>query len=131
MSNSTENKNTCKPTRRHVFPTLSHCACCVSERRAENLGGSAHVTITKEVLRIATYSNEDMSLFFCRASLCSRTEVQQRKDAAPPLNLPPTPTLSLSALGSLTSAPGMNIREAAAEKTGCMGPCTQPACGAA
>ncbi len=26
---------------------------------------------------------------------------------------------------------GLNIRGAAAEKTGCMGPCTQPACGAA
>ncbi len=38
---------------------------------------------------------------------------------------------SLSALGSLTPAPGLNIRGAAAEKTGCMGPCTQPACGAA
>lgn len=40
-------------------------------------------------------------------------------------------SLCVSTLGSLTSAPGMNIREAAAEKTGCMGPCTQPACGAA
>lgn len=39
--------------------------------------------------------------------------------------------LSLSALGSLTPAPGLNITGAAAEKTGCMGPCTQPACGAA
>lgn len=44
----------------------------------------------------------------------------ERKDAVSP-----------SPLGSLTSAPGMNIRGAAAEKTGCMGPCTQPACGAA
>lgn len=37
----------------------------------------------------------------------------------------------LSAFGSLTPAQGLNIRETAAEKTGCMGPCTQPACGAA
>lgn len=50
-----------------VFPTLSHCACYVSERGSENLSGSAHVTITKEVLRIVTYSNEEhVSLsFFC------------------------------------------------------------------
>lgn len=34
-------------------------------------------------------------------------------------------------LGGLAPAPGLNIRGAAAEKTGCMGPCTQPACGAA
>lgn len=79
------------------------CALCLSEGRSENLNSIVTVTITKDLLRTLAYLNE----FWVQCSL------------------------SLSALGSLTPAPGLNIRRAAAEKTGCMGPCTQPACGAA
>ena len=72
------------------------------------------------------YSNEEVFFFFffcCDASPCKAAQNCNREKGCS--------VLSLSALGSLTPAPGLNIRGAAAEKTGCMGPCTQPACGAA
>lgn len=62
------------------------------------------------------------SFSFCYASLVKQCRTATERKGA---------VFSVSALGSLTPAPGLNIRGAAAEKTGCMGPCTQPACGAA
>lgn len=66
------------------------------------------------------YSNEEV-FFAMHLPVKQRRTATERKGAV----------FSLSALGSLTPAPGLNITGAAAEKTGCMGLCTQPACGAA
>lgn len=87
----------------------------------EEVNGIAHVTITKEVLRIVAYLNEEVFFFVMHLLVKQCRTATERKAAV----------FSLSALGSLTPAPGLNITGAAAEKTGCMGPCTQPACGAA
>lgn len=132
-SHEHESWNTCKSATSRVFLTLSYCAHYVSARGGSgNLNGIVHVTITKEALRIVAYSNEEpffLSFFSPSPPLCislqSSAGVQQRDRMRCSLSL------CVSTLGSLTSAPGMNIREVAAEKTGCMGPCTQPACGAA
>lgn len=103
---------------------LSYCVhLCLSER-SKNLNSNAHVAITKEVLRTVAYLNEDFSPLLFAVHLLAKAKCDREKECS-------VLSLSLSSLGGLTPAPGLNITGVAAEKTGCMGPCTQPACGAA
>lgn len=108
--------NTCKLAMTAAFVTLSYC---LGESGSGNRNRNAHVAITKEVLRIMAYLNVKLSLQI-RAKLTEERLLQVCVFC-----------VCVCVLGSLAPAPGLNIRGAAAEKTGCMGPCTQPACGAA